>query len=146
MRGSWGNGQLSVINKDGKIVADGKIAQRIGRRRLYQVDVVDGLDGGDVVAAIAGRDRNQPTDLESWHSRLGHADVRVIKRMAAQKLVDGLKIVSSELRGMCEDCILGKQDKAPFNDEVVHETKPLERVHLDLWGKARTPSWSGALY
>ncbi|KAJ6458838.1 hypothetical protein C8R47DRAFT_929245, partial [Mycena vitilis] len=77
---------------------------------------------------------------------LGHADVRVIKRMAERGLVDGLIIVNSDLRGMCKDCILGKQDKAPFNDEVVHETKPLERVHLDLWGKARTPSWSGAVY
>jgi hypothetical protein len=34
----------------------------------------------------------------------------------------------------------------PFDDEVVHETEPLERVHLDLWGRARTPSWSGAVY
>lgn len=47
---------------------------------------------------------------------------------------------------MCEDYILGKQDKMPFDDEVVHETRPLEHVHLDLWEKARTPSWSGAVY
>lgn len=145
-RGTWGNGRLSVLNREGKVVVDGQIASETGRRKLYQVDVVDKKDSGDVVAAIAGRDRNQPTDLETWHPRLGHADVRVIKRMAQQELVDGLKIVNTELRGMCEDCIRGKQDKAPFNDEVFHETKPLERVHLDLWGKARTPSWSGAVY
>ncbi|KAJ7105434.1 hypothetical protein C8R43DRAFT_861623, partial [Mycena crocata] len=70
------------------------------------------------------------------HPRFGHADVRVIKRMAERGLVDGLTIVNTKLRGMCEDCILGKQDKSPFNDEVVHETRPLERVHIDLWGKA----------
>jgi hypothetical protein len=82
LRGSWGNGRLSVLNQDGKIVIDGQIMRKMGRRRLYQVDVVDNKDGGDIVAAIAGRDRNQPTDLETWHPRFGHADVRVIKRMA----------------------------------------------------------------
>ncbi|KAJ7040547.1 hypothetical protein C8F04DRAFT_905140, partial [Mycena alexandri] len=46
----------------------------------------------------------------------------------------------------CKDCIFGKQDRMPFDDEVVHETEPLERVALDLWGKARTPSWSGTVY
>jgi hypothetical protein len=66
--------------------------------------------------------------------------------MAAKGLVDGLIITRKLLRGMCEDCILGKQDKAPFDDFVVHETEPLERVHVDLWGQARTPSWFGAVY
>jgi hypothetical protein len=46
--------------------------------------------------------------------------------------VDGLRIVGRDLRGLCEDCIFGKQDRMPFDDKVVHESEPLEHVHLDL--------------
>jgi hypothetical protein len=104
---------------------------------LYDVEVVDDIDGQrPPVAAIAGRDRNQPTDLEGWHRRMVHADVRRIERMATRGLVDGLVITRKMLWGMCEDCVLGKQDKAPFDDVVTHETEPLERVHVNLWGQA----------
>jgi hypothetical protein len=147
-RGEWGNGRLSVVSRDGVKVVDGQIVRTGGRRKLYQVDVVDNIDGGSgsVIAAIAGRNRNQPTDLETWHRRFGHGDVRAIKRMADRSLVDGLNLLDRELRGWCEDCILGKQDKMPFDDVVMHENTPLQRVHLDLWGKARTPSWGHAIY
>ncbi|KAF7372370.1 Retrotransposon Ty1-copia subclass [Mycena venus] len=146
-QGTWGGSRLSVVSWDGTEIVDGLLMKEIGWRRLYQVDVVDKKDGGrGVVAAVAGCDRNQPTDLETWHQWMGHTDVCIIKRMADKGLVDSLTLVNRRLRGMCKDCILGKHDKMPFNDEVVHETKPLERVHLDLWGKARTPSWSGAVY
>ncbi|KAJ7248547.1 hypothetical protein B0H12DRAFT_1072598 [Mycena haematopus] len=145
--GEWGNGQMSVRGQDGKLLIDGRLAKSVGSRKLYEVNVVDEIDGQrSPVAAIAGRDRNQPTDLEGWHRRLVHADVHRIERMVAKGLVNGLVITCKLLRGMCEDCILGKQDKAPFDDVVVHETEPLERVHIDLWGQARTPSWSGAAF
>jgi hypothetical protein len=66
--------------------------------------------------------------------------------MVAKGLVNGLVITRKVMRGMCEDCMLGKQDKALFDDVVVHKTELLERVHVDLWGQAQTPSWSGAVY
>jgi hypothetical protein len=138
---------LSVRNREGKLLIDGRLARSIGSRKLYDVDVVDDLDGQrPPVAAIAGRDRNQPTDLEGWHRRLVHADVRRIENMVAKGLVNGLVITRKVMRGMCEDCMLGKQDKALFDDVVVHKTELLERVHVDLWGQAQTPSWSGAVY
>ncbi|CAK5280773.1 unnamed protein product [Mycena citricolor] len=123
---------------------DGVLATNQGDHRLYRVNVTDEQPRPTV--AIAGRDRNQPTTLENWHRRLGHSDVKVIQRMEAKNLVNGLNVVNGVLTGMCQDCILGKQDRMPFNDEVLHETEPLERVHLDLWGKSRTPSFGGAIY
>jgi hypothetical protein len=145
--GEWGNRSISVWGRDGRLVVDGRLARTVGSRKLYEVDVVDDIDSSrSPVAAIAGRDRNQPTDLEGWHQCLVHANVRCIESMVSKGLVDGLVITCNELCGMCKDCILGKQDKAPFNDGVVHETEPLEHVHVDLWGKAQTASWSGALY
>jgi hypothetical protein len=66
--GEWGSGKLSVCDASGKLLMDGRLAKSIGSRRLYDVEVIDDIDSQrPPVAAIAGRDRNQPTDLEGWH-------------------------------------------------------------------------------
>ncbi|CAK5269034.1 unnamed protein product [Mycena citricolor] len=143
LRGSWGGGVLSVMSQHGKVILTGRLTGGTDNgRRLYAVEVIEDMP----YVAIAGRNRNQPTSLENWHRRLGHADVRTIKQMATKGAVEGLEITRSDVQGMCQDCILGKQDRAPFDDEVNHETYPLERVHLDLWGRARTLSWGQAVY
>ncbi len=116
----------------------------VGSWTLYKVEVVDGVD---IVAAVVGaRSQNKPTDLETWHRRFGHGDVRVIKLMMRKDLVYGLQVISCTLNGMCEDCIYEKIVWRPFDEEVVPEGEPLERVSLNLWGKARIVSCGGAVY
>jgi hypothetical protein len=97
--GEIGGGRLTVSSRDGTKIVDGVLTNTDGGRELYRVDVVDDLDdGGDgVVAAIAGRNRDQPTDLETWHRRFGHSNVRVLEQMAHKSLVDGLRIVGCDL-------------------------------------------------
>ncbi|CAK5264062.1 unnamed protein product [Mycena citricolor] len=147
LKGLWGNGTLSVVNRQGVEVLTGRIASRSGSgRKLYAVDLVDKKLVAPTTVAITGRNRKQPTSMENWHRQLGHANIWMIQRMATRGFVEGLDITKGEVRGMCQDCILGKQDRAPFDDKVVHENNALERVHLDLWGRARTPSWGGAVY
>ncbi|KAJ7093026.1 hypothetical protein C8R43DRAFT_908109, partial [Mycena crocata] len=58
-------------------------------------------------------------------------------------VVDGLEITSFDTPGACEDCIYGKHARRPFDEIVSHETEVLERVHIDLWGPARTVSAGG---
>jgi hypothetical protein len=48
--------------------------------------------------------------------------------------VEGLNITNRELKGLCEDCVVGKATKHPFDAEVIHKVDPLERIHIDLWG------------
>ena len=38
------------------------------------------------------------------------------------------------------------KQRVAFDEEVTHETDVLERVHMDLWGPAQTPSRGGAKY
>lgn len=66
--------------------------------------------------------------------------------MANRNLVDGLNITSKDVHGMCEDCLYGKAVRRPFDEVLTHETEVLERVHMDLFGPARTPSRGGATY
>lgn len=150
--GTWGQGRLDVTKEgSGKVILSGRLAQNKHSRRLYQVDVVE--EETRTVAA-SSRSRNKPTDLQTWHRRFGHSDIRAVQSLWKSGLIEGLEICGQgtvepgtvEPDHICEPCKLGKAVRKPFDDTVSHETLPLERVHVDLWGRARTQSQGGANY
>lgn len=89
------------------------------------------------------RSQSRPASFETWHRRLGHVgDVR-LRELRTKGVVDGLEFTTLETNGQCEDCIYGKQTRRAFDEVVVHEKELLERIHIDLWGPARTTSAGG---
>jgi hypothetical protein len=60
-----------------------------------------------------------------------------IAKLMMKKLVDGLSVTSKMMKGLCEDCIFGKQARRPFDEVVTPETEVNEHVHTDLWGPAQ---------
>jgi hypothetical protein len=66
--------------------------------------------------------------------------------MAAKNLVDGLNISETTLTGKCEDCILGRQTRRPFDGVTEKDLSPLALVSFDLWGPSRVPSLGGKTY
>jgi len=97
------------------------------------------------VMAFATKSHDRPTDIDTWHRRLGHVGYSIIERMAVTKdLVDGMSVTTLKRGpGMCEDCIMGKQTRRPFDDNEKRRENVLELVHIDLWGPSRTQSNSG---
>jgi hypothetical protein len=63
--------------------------------------------------------------------------------MANKGLVDGLKISDMTMDGKCEDCIMGRQTRRPFDGETEKDLAPLELVAFDLWGPSRVQSVGG---
>ena len=57
--------------------------------------------------------------------------------MANNELVDGLKISDPTSTEKCEDCIMGRQTRCPFNGITEKNLELLELGAFDLWG----PSW-----
>lgn len=47
---------------------------------------------------------------------------------------------------MCEACRLGKSSKLPFLESVFTASRPLERIHCDVWGPAPVMSVQGFRY
>jgi len=48
-------------------------------------------------------------------------------------LVDRLDIIRNYgLKSIYEDCVFGKIYNLPYNDDVVHETKVMENIYIDL--------------
>src|SRR5271168_3966567 len=66
--------------------------------------------------------------------------------MVANKLVDSLKMSGTVLTGKCEDCILGRQTRRPFDGETEKDLDPLVLVSFDLWGPSQVQSAGGKLY
>ena len=86
------------------------------------------------------------TSLEQWHRRLSHCSPATIQDMAKGKLIDGLRVSADSTHGKCEDCILERQSRRPFDGESDKNLDPLELVVFDLWGPSRTQSGGGKLY
>ncbi|CAN6977391.1 unnamed protein product, partial [Brassica rapa subsp. trilocularis] len=75
--------------------------------------------------------RQQATSSDLWHQRLGHPHADILQLLVKNKAIVMNKTSSSLL---CDACQLGKSCRLPFLSSETVSTKPLERVHCDLWG------------
>ena len=122
---------------DGSVVLAGKMVNG-----MYLLEPLD----EDPPKTLALSSLSQPVSLKQWHRRLTHCSPTTIKDMADKNLVDGLVISDANLNGKCEDCIMGRQTRRPFDKETEKVLDPLELVSFDLWGASRTQSAGGKVY
>lgn len=138
---TFGGGRGVVRKTDGTTVLTSRL-----EKGMY---VVDSIDEGSVAVGstpIALTSLSQPATLEQWHRRLTHCSPTTIQDMADHNRVDGLVISDRSLQGKCEDCVLGRQTRRPFDDKTDSALEVLELVSFDLWGPSRTQSVGGKLY
>jgi len=70
-----------------------------------------------------------------------------LNRIASKDLVIGLPKLKFERNKLCGACQMGKQTKSSFKPiNVVSTTRPLELLHMDLFGPSRTMSLGGSYY
>ena len=130
---TFGNGQGVIRKPDSTIVLAGR-----GDKGMYVVET------SHTPRAMGSLSNN--TSLEQWHHRFSHCNPTTIHDMAKSNLVDGLKISKDSVQGKCEDCILGRQTRRPFDNESDKSLDPLELVAFDLWGPSHVQSGGGKLY
>ena len=76
-----------------------------------------------------------------WHRRLGHASMDLMSKLVRKDLVRGLPKIKFEITKLCDACQFGKQTRNFFKTKnVVTTTRPLELIHMDLFGPTRTSS------
>ena len=86
-------------------------------------------------------------DSWMWHRRLGHCSMDLIRKLVRKELLGDLPNLSFSKNKTCGPCQLGKQAKTPFKPKsIVSTTKPLELLHMDLFGPNRVASLGGKLY
>ncbi len=136
----FGGGRGVVQKSDGSVILTARLM-----KGMY---VVDGLNNSPEIptAHLTSMSLSQPVTLEQWHRHLTHCSPLTIAEMSKGNLVDGLNISGNDLRGKCEDCIVGRQTCCPFDRHTEKELDPLELVSFDLWGPSRVQSVGGKIY
>ncbi|KAH9687354.1 Integrase catalytic domain-containing protein [Citrus sinensis] len=82
-----------------------------------------------------------------WHRILGHASMDLILKISKNDLVKGLPKIGFQKDKICEACQFGKQIKTSFkNKNHISTSKPLELLHIDLFGPSRYASLNGKYY
>ena len=82
-----------------------------------------------------------------WHRRAAHINMLHLNVLVKKELLIGISKLKFEKNKLCEACQKGKQVKNSFQSKnVVSTTKPLELLHMDLFGPSRTMSLGGNYY
>jgi len=70
-----------------------------------------------------------------------------LNKLVSNELVLGFPKLKFEKEHVCEACQKGKQTRKSFNlKNCVSTSKPIELLHMDLFGPSRTMSLGGNLY
>lgn len=130
------SGGQMLLELEGRVVG---IANRIGR--TY---VLSGTE--DVAAAAAYRAKTMtPKEIASlWHRRFGHLSSQSLR--LAHTVTDGMPGAIEDITEPCESCRLNKSTKVINRQGPERATRPLERIHSDVWGPYRVPAIGGGIY
>src|SRR3954466_11595947 len=119
-----------VSQKDGSILFTGK-----RKNNIYKTDLQDLKN--QKVACLMSVSKEQWV----WHRRLGHASLRKISQINKLNLVRGLPNLKYKSDALCEACQKGKFSKPAFKSKnVVSSSRPLELLHIYLFGPVKTTS------
>ena len=82
-----------------------------------------------------------------WHRRLGHTSMHLISNISKNSLLRGLPQFKFEKDKICDACQMGKQAKSSFKSKnVISTTRPLQLLHMDLFGPSKIASYGGNYY
>src|ERR1044072_3714968 len=125
-----------ISQKDGSILFSG---QR--KNNIYKVSISD-LEKQNTKCLLSVYQEQWV-----WHRRLGHVSLRKISQLNKLDLVRGLPKLKFTSEALCEACQKGKFSKRPFKAKnVVSTSRPLELLHIDLFGPVKSASLNGMKY
>ncbi|KAF5768457.1 putative RNA-directed DNA polymerase [Helianthus annuus] len=135
-----------LILKPGFVIPEEWIIMRAPRvNDLYVLDM-------SVATTTTGQAHcfvSKATEKESrlWHRKMGHIHLRKMNHLVHNDLVTGVNIKGFHLEGECISCVRGKQKKKSHPTKQVNSvSRPLERLHMDLFGPVNVKSITGDSY
>lgn len=100
-----------------------------------------------VVSDTCNLVQSDQNNIKMWHERLGHVNLKQIKSMSADNVVEGLKLNNSDKTDfVCEACAYGKQCRFPFHKSIRGELQPGDLVYSDVCGPMSHTSIQGMRY
>ena len=78
-----------------------------------------------------------------WHCRLGHIDLKRMKKLHDDGLLESLDYESVDA---CEPCLMGKMTKTPFSGTMERAKDLLEIIHTDVCSPMSVEARGGYRY
>ncbi|XP_075111690.1 uncharacterized protein LOC142181914 [Nicotiana tabacum] len=122
-------------DESGKVILSGN-----RDRNIYTISNIDNLGNQICLASMID-------DVWVWHRKHGHSSMHTVQKFTKHDLVIGLSKLDFSKDHICDACQLGKQIRSSFKiKNIVSTTKPLQLLHMDLFGPTRTGSIGGRKY
>ena len=122
--------------KENKVIFKGERVNNV-----YTIDL-SSLTNQGVECFVAFKD-----DSWMWHRKLSHASMELIGDLNKGDHVIGLPKMRFQKDKICGACQMGKQVKSSFKAKnKVTTTRPLQLLHMDLFGPCRVASLGGKHY
>ncbi|XP_076395897.1 uncharacterized protein LOC105663718 [Megachile rotundata] len=86
------------------------------------------------------------SDIEIWHQRLGHLNLKDLHLMSKTQAVSGFKLKNNSEFSNCEICITQKLTSSPFTSRDSRSKQRFDIIYSDLCGPMRVSSIGGARY
>ncbi|CAJ2671829.1 unnamed protein product [Trifolium pratense] len=139
------NGYVVVFNKESCTVTkqsdNSIIFKGLRKNNVYKINLSD-LNDQKVMCLLTLSEEKW-----IWHKRLGHANWRLISKLSKLDLVRGLPKIKYHSNTLCGSCQKGKITKSSFKPKnIVSTSRPLELLHIDLFGPVNTASINGKKY
>jgi hypothetical protein len=130
------NVDVSVFRSDGSLAFKGVLDDK-----LYLVDFLK--EEADLDACLIAK-----TSMGwLWHRRLAHIGMKNLHKLLKGEHVLGLTNVCFEKDRPCAACQAGKQvESTHHNKNVMTTSRPLELLHMDLFGPVAYLSIGGSKY
>lgn len=135
------DGNVVKFEEDRCVISKNNILQATGKIRgdLYE------LNSKEIVNVIR-QDKHQDC-IHVWHRRMGHRNFDAVKKLAQDKLADGIVINKCEQLMKCTSCIKGKMTKKQFPKVSTSLSKEvLDLIHSDVCGPMKTVTPSKKKY
>ena len=126
-----------IVSKNDKEIK--MVGNRINN--IYMINL-DSIDASSLKCLLTKEDESW-----LWHRRLAHIHLEHLNRLRTKDLVIGLPNIKFNKDKLCDACQKGKQVKTSFKPKnVVSTTRPLQLLHMDLFGPSRTMSFGRNYY
>ena len=106
------------IEEEGQIIAQGR---QEGRMFI--------LDTNDIGPAMFAKGQKVESDIDLWHTRIGHINYQRLQDLQSKQVVFGLPKFSGRKAQICEAYQLGKKHRPPFPNERNRSRNKLDLIH-----------------
>ncbi|KAM1788705.1 hypothetical protein ACFX11_038955 [Malus domestica] len=117
------------------------------RKMLFSGPVHDGFYPFHASSPAAGSQHlfaaTTMASQDLWHKRLGHPSTKILNKLVFTSCISMSRTMNNTF---CSDCAVSKSSKLPFVSGSCTTSKPLELLHMDVWGPAPISSVHGFRY